>query len=125
MPNNHRFPAIFERLKDVLAAHAPPLTVATDEPGDYGVVATPSPKYPAGHPFGVVRIKKNYVSYHLFPIYMFPDLLDGVPEPLRKRMQGKTCFNFAAEDEALFADLARLTAAGLERYRGDGRVPPA
>lgn len=123
MSRQDQFPAIFDRLKTVLAAHAPPLTVATDQAGDYGVVATPSPKYPAGHPFGVVRIKKNYVSFHLFPISMFPELVDGVPEPLRKRMRGKTCFNFAKEDEALFEDLARLTAAGLARYREHGRLP--
>lgn len=30
--------------------------------------------------FGLVRIEKNDVSYHLMPVYMYPDLLDDLPE---------------------------------------------
>lgn len=116
MPNRDEFPPVFARLKHVLWSHAPPLAVATEAAADYGVVAKPTAKYPDGLPFGVVQIKKNYVSYHLFPVYLFPELLDGIPEPLRKRMQGKNCFNFTKIDETTMADLARLTAAGLERY---------
>ena len=33
---------------------------------------------------------------------------------LRRRMQGKACFNFTRVDEALFAELATLTA---DRHR--------
>lgn len=122
MPHSDAFPAVFLELRRLLATHAPPLTVAADATDDFQVVAAPSAKYPAGHPFGVVRIKKNYVSYHLFPIYMFPDLLEPASDALRKRMQGKNCFNFASEDPALFEELGVLTAAGLTRYREDGWV---
>lgn len=122
MANRDGFPAVFERLRGILAAQAPPLSVATEAADDYGVVAKPTAKYPDGHPFGVVRVKKNYVSYHLFPLYLFPDLLDGIAEPLRKRMQGKTCFNFAKLDEATVAELGRLTAAGLARYEREALV---
>lgn len=38
--------------------------------------------------FGAVQTKKNYVSYHLMPIYVEPRLLDGVSPELRMRMQG-------------------------------------
>jgi len=116
MPNQNEFPTVFARLKQVLRPHVPPLSVAAETVSDYGVVAAPTPTYPDGLPFGVVQIKKNYVSYHLFPVYVFPELLDGIPEPLRKRMQGKSCFNFTKVDETTFADLTRLTAAGFARY---------
>jgi hypothetical protein len=51
-------------------------------------------------------------AFHLFPVYVFPDLLTGISPELKKRMHGKSCFNFTKVDEALFAELARLTAAG-------------
>jgi hypothetical protein len=119
VPNRDHFPGVFAQLKEVFQPLAPPLTVINDSPGDYFVVGTPSAKYPIGEPFGAIMIKKNYVSYHLMPVYVFPDLLDGLPDRLRKRMQGKSCFNFTAIDEATADDLARLTTAGLDRYRSE------
>ena len=122
MPNRDQFPAVFDRLKHLLQPLVPPLAVINDAPGDYFVVGALSAKYSIGEPFGAIQIKKTYVSYHLMPVYVFPDLLDGLPDRLRKRMQGKSCFNFTAVDEAIAADLARLTAAGLERYRAERLV---
>ena len=49
--------------------------------------------------FGAVGERKNYVSYHLMPVYAFPELLKKVSPELegrKKRMQGKSCFNFNA-----------------------------
>jgi hypothetical protein len=40
-----------------------------------------------------------------------------IPPELKKRMQGKACFNFSEVDPALFHQLAALTAAGFEGYR--------
>jgi hypothetical protein len=67
--------------------------------------------------FGAVQIRKNYVSYHLMPVYVMPQLLNDMSPDLRKRMQGKSCFNFKTVDEALFVELAELTAAGLQIYK--------
>ncbi len=54
--------------------------------------------------FGAAVIKKNYVSFHLMPVYVHPDLLEGISDGLRKRMQGKSCFNFKALDEDTLAE---------------------
>ena len=51
------------------------------------------------------------------PVYVFPDLLDGISPELRRRMQGKSCFNFARVDTPLFAELETLTATCIERMR--------
>lgn len=67
--------------------------------------------------FGAVGERKNYVSYHLMPVYAFPDLLKKVSPELKKRMQGKSCFNFKEVDEKLFAELARLTEEGYKRFK--------
>ncbi len=66
--------------------------------------------------FGGVEIKKNYVSYHLMPVYMNPGLLEDLSPELRKRMQGKSCFNFKKVDEKLFSDLRDLTQKGHDWF---------
>jgi hypothetical protein len=72
--------------------------------------------------FGGVQIKKRYVSYHLMPVYVNPDLLAGLSPELKKRMQGKSCFNFSAIDESLMSELAELTEAAFADYRRQGFV---
>jgi hypothetical protein len=67
--------------------------------------------------FGAVQTRKNYVSYHLMPVYVFPELLDTISPELKKRMQGKSCFNFTRVDEKLFNELADLTEQGYERFK--------
>ena len=69
-----------------------------------------------------VRTGKNYVSYHLMAIYACPDLLESVSPELRKRMQGKSCFNFRHVDEALFKELAQLTDRSFKRFKQAGFI---
>jgi hypothetical protein len=66
--------------------------------------------------FGAVRAGKAYVSYHLMPVYSSPALAARISPALKKRMQGKSCFNFTKPDPDLFAELADLTAAGAEVF---------
>ena len=71
--------------------------------------------------FGATRVGKRYVSYYLMPVYVQPSLLDDLSPALRKRMQGKSCFNFAKVDETLLAELEALTRRGYEATAGDPR----
>jgi len=67
--------------------------------------------------FGSVRLGKAYVSFHLMPLYMCPVLIESLSPALRKRMQGKTCFNFKTEPEPeLVTGLMRLTEAGFKQW---------
>jgi hypothetical protein len=108
------FDAILAVLKPVLARYADRLTVTADSPAGYSLdTKSPSP-FPQhkGHPmfFGAVRPGKAYVSFHLMPLYMCPELMARVPPALKKRMQGKSCFNFkAAPEPELVQALAELT----------------
>ena len=111
------FAAAFEGLKRVITAFAPELWVSTDEPQKYYLV-TKSHSWKGGPMFfGAVVMGKAYVSYHLMALYSCPELVRVISPELKKRMQGKSCFNFKAPDEALFAELGELTRAGLEKYR--------
>lgn len=111
------FEDIFARLKPILAAYEPALRVKTDEANHYYLNTPFSEVYRKDIFFGAVQIKKNYVSFHLMPVYWFPDLLDGISPELKKRLQGKSCFNFTKVDDALFAELADLTRQGAERFK--------
>jgi hypothetical protein len=51
------------------------------------------------------------------PLYWEPSLANGISANLKKRMQGKTCFNFTAPDPALFRELGKLTSKGFALYR--------
>lgn len=69
---------------------------------------------------GLKNIKKNYVSYYLMPMYMYPELVTKMSPELKQRKQGKACFNFAKNDAALFRELRALTSAGMKRFRSQG-----
>jgi hypothetical protein len=53
-------------------------------------------------------------------VYACPDLLKAMSPELKKRMQGKSCFNFKEVDEKLFQELAKLTKAGATKF-SDGK----
>jgi hypothetical protein len=67
--------------------------------------------------FASTHIRKSYGSFYLMPVYMFPDLLNGISPGLKKHMQGKTCFNFKQVERALFRELAALTKKRYERFK--------
>ena len=68
--------------------------------------------------FGSVQIGKAYVAFHLMPLYMNMALTATISPALKKRMQGKTCFNFnAAPETTILAELNRLTSDGFECFR--------
>ena len=116
MPHNE-FPAVFEQLKKILAPCAQQLTVTADTPQAYSLDGPYSEKWKKAVFFGSAQVKKNYVSFYLMPVYMFPDLLKDISPELRKHMQGKSCFNFKKVEPDLFKELARLAQKGAERFK--------
>lgn len=105
---------VHERLQAILAPYRERLNVSADGPD--GMILE-LPGY-AGEPWGYVagtRLGKRYVSYYLMGVYGDAALVDGMSPELRRRMQGKSCFNFTKVDEALFAELALLTEQSIAR----------
>lgn len=112
---------IFEELKSILKKYERKLVTVKDQPGNY-YLNTPASESNKEEFFGATQIKKNYVSFHLMPIYCFPSLADEISEELRKKMQGKSCFNFKKLDDELFRQLAELTKKSIELYIEKGKV---
>ena len=67
--------------------------------------------------FGSVRLGKAYVSFHLMPLYFNEPLNARLSPELKKRKQGKTCFNFKNIDELLFEELGELTKSGFAGFQ--------
>ncbi len=112
------FKPVFAGLKKILTPYAKTMVVVHDTPDHYYLSTTklhPTNRQPLM--FAAVRTGKNYVSYHYMPIYCAPTLQAAVSPALKKRMQGKACFNFTAVDAALFAELAALTQRGLVGFQ--------
>ena len=117
------FETLFDRIRAMFRKHEPSCVLRCDEPDRY-YLDTHEVRAKDGYRtmFGGVEIKKNYVSAHLMPVYIHPDLLERAGEALRKRMQGKSCFNFKRIDEAQLADLEALIDSGAERFSAEGRI---
>ena len=127
---------VFAELRRRLSAHEDAFTVSTNltdanrpvsrkvddpSPGDtYMLLGAPHEKYPDGMLFAGVKQQKRYVSYYLMPAYTEDGLAGGMSPELRKRMQGKSCFNFTRVDEGLFDELADLTSRGRDAYAARG-----
>jgi len=122
MPNRHDFESVFRELRNILREHEANLVPTDDKPGSYSL--NTRHQMPNKQPlfFGSVQTRKNYVSYYLMPVYVFPELLEGISAPLKKRMQGKSCFNFTSIDADTMQELTELTARGAQRYREEGFV---
>ena len=115
------FDAVFTALRTVMARHSPQMVVQKDTRIEYSLVTKKPSPFPQhkGQPmwFGAVKQGKAYVSFHLMPLYMSPKLEKEISTALKKRMQGKTCFNFKTVPEAELAeDLTRLTASCVEEW---------
>jgi hypothetical protein len=128
--------AVFAELRRRLSAHEDAFTVTgnltdanrpgsrkVDDPSPadtYMLLGAPHEKYPDGILFAGVKQQKRYVSYYLMPAYTDPEVARSISPALRRRMQGKSCFNFTRVDDALFDELADLTARGREAYATRG-----
>src|SRR5262249_55522322 len=123
MPND--FAEVFKALKPILEKHAGKFKVTADSAAAYSLdTQKPSP-FPQhkGHGLAFAAIKpgKSYVSFHLVAIYMSDTLQDLVSPALRKRMQGKACFNFkTVPEKEILNDLRTLTAACVKDWQGRG-----
>lgn len=113
---------LFNQLKTILEQYESNLTVLHNKSDNYYLntpttVTNKKPEF-----FGAVQNKKSYVAVHLMPIYYYPELLDNVNEELKKKMQGKSCFNFNDIDNKLLEELNSLTERCFDKYKGLNKI---
>jgi len=115
------FIPVFQQLKTIIQPFASKLTITTDTTDTYSLDGPYSEKWKRDLFFGSAQIKKNYVSFYLMPVYMYPDLLNGISPELKKRMQGKSCFNFKKIEPDLIKELTQLTKKSFERFTKENK----
>lgn len=116
------FRPVYAALHKILAPCAAKLDVKKDEASELYVDTRHIQKNKKPLFFGAVQVKKSYVSFHLMPVYVKPELLSSVSPELRARMQGKSCFNFSAVEPTLFKELTALTKSSYASYQEQGFV---
>ena len=118
MRNTEGFAATFAALRAILEPYVKRLTVTVDEPGHFAL-ASPTMTDRVGRPLfcAAVQINKNYVSYHFMPMYANTALRNSLSPALRKRMQGKSCFNFTTVEPDQLEELAAVTKKGIAGFK--------
>jgi hypothetical protein len=116
------FAAIFVRLRAILQKYSDRLTVTADTATRYCLAGGSHPKHKKPMDIAWVDIGKAYVSFHHMGVYASPGRGESMAPELKARMQGKSCFNFAKFDEALFKQLEQVTADGFAAFRAAGYI---
>ena len=104
-------------MRQLLSPYEQELAVRTDHRGTHWLQSRKPTYKDRPMYFAGVGLSKNYVSFHLMSVYACPEFVKSMSPELKKRMQGKSCFNFTAVDPVLFAELDELTRAGYEKFR--------
>jgi hypothetical protein len=118
MPSTDGFAATFAALRAILEPQAKRLTVTVDEPGHFEL-ASPTMTDRIGRPLfcAAVKINKSSVSYHFMPLYGNMALRNSLSPALRKRLQGKVCFNFTTVEPGQLKELAAVTKKGIAGFK--------
>lgn len=123
-PGDHavdgRFDRTFNALRALLTPYQAELVLVHDSATHYYLDT--AHQMPNKKPlfFAAVKIGKHYVSFYLMPVYVFPDMLDGMSSTLADCMQGKSCFNFKQISAEQLAALRLLVEQGRARYQAAG-----
>jgi len=115
-------PALFSSLRDILRVYSGSLQIVHDEEHHFYANCQRSDAKGKAQFFGAVKVSGRKHVFHFMPIYDFPELLVDISPELRKRMQGKSCFNFEAVDPSLLVELKRLVEQGAARYKAAGKL---
>jgi hypothetical protein len=115
-------PLVFAELRPILARFAGGLVVVHDSADNYHLDTRHVMPNRKRLFFGAAQIRRAYVSFHLMPVYVRPDLLRSISPALRSRMQGKSCFNFRRVDPPVFAELSALADRAYSSFVRAGFV---
>lgn len=116
MADKSEFKAVARELKAIFKPYLKKLVVVSESETEIYLNTTVIMKNKNPMFFGAVRTGKAYVSFHLMPLYCFPELSRSMSPALKKRMQGKACLNFTTVDKDLFKELKGLTKLGADKF---------
>ena len=92
MPKVKDFSQVFQDLKAIIEPFEKELVLKTNESDNYYLDTHHKRKDGYVEAFGGVQVKKNYVSYHLMPVYAYPELLASPLPRTQKTYAGQIMF---------------------------------
>lgn len=118
--------AVFEALKPLLQAYAPPLTPRVDAPTRYELWSV-KPLVIEGRKrkevfFASLIIQKSYVGFYFMPVYVETELKTVFQPELLRLLKGKSCFHIKKLDSALLGQIEAALKMGFELYQQRGWV---
>ena len=119
-------PAIFESLKALLAAYAPPLVAKMDDASHYDLwsvkdLVIEGRKRREVYFAGLI-IQKGYVGFYYMPVYAQTELKDVFAPELLKLLKGKSCFYVKRLTPELLGQIEFALKIGYEAYQARGWV---
>ncbi|MCU0503664.1 MAG: DUF1801 domain-containing protein [Anaerolineae bacterium] len=117
---------IFESLKGLLAAYAPPLVPKMDDASHYDLwsikdLVIEGRKRKEVYFAGLI-IQKGYVGFYFMPIYAETDLKTVFKPELLRLLKGKSCFHIKKLDDELPLQLEAALKIGYAQYQERGWV---
>ncbi|MBK6434216.1 MAG: DUF1801 domain-containing protein [Anaerolineae bacterium] len=118
--------AIFESLKALLAAYAPPLVAKMDDASHYDLwsvkdLVIEGRKRREVYFAGLI-IQKGYVGFYYMPVYAQTELKDVFAPELLKLLKGKSCFYVKRLTPELLGQIEFALKIGYEAYQARGWV---
>ncbi len=119
---------IFNTLVEAMSALCPPLVINKNKKGVFEIIGnTPVPygstkKIVPGMYFASAVVRKDMVSFYVFPIYGHPELFIDVAPIAMKCLKGKTCFNFKKAEQVNKKEILALLKKGLAVWKKAGYV---
>jgi hypothetical protein len=118
--------AIFEALKALLSAYAPPLMPKMDEAGRYDLwsikdLVIEGRKRKEVYFAGLI-IQKGYVGFYFMPMYAEADLKAVFAPELLKLLKGKSCFHIKKLTPELQGQVESALQIGFAAYQQRGWV---
>ncbi|MCY7409518.1 MAG: DUF1801 domain-containing protein [Chitinophagales bacterium] len=119
---------IFSLLKKVMEESCPPLVITKNSKEGIEVIGNIPTPYGSkkvmvpGMYFASALIRKDNVSFYFFPIYYHEKDFEKLIPTLLKCLDGKTCFHFKKEEQAVEKEIKAMFKKGIEMYRKQGWV---
>lgn len=121
--------AIFDRLRPLLAEHAPPFVVREGDGRGKRAYHLWSEKdlVVDGRPrsevyFAGLIVQKGYVGFYYMPVYADPERKELFAPELLGLLKGKSCFHVRRLDDALLGQIRDALAVGRRLYAERGWI---
>ncbi len=118
--------AIVQQLKKALLKCTPPMVIAKESDAGMELIGNKEVPYGSkkqlvpGMYFSSYVVRKDMVSFYLFPMYMHMPEFEPLMPTLKKSLKGKSCFNFKKSAQIEPKELAAILKQGVAAFKKFG-----